>query len=252
VTKKPPARWTTLAAAPLLPLLPLLPVLPLFAPPAAARAPAPEAAVEDQAISVVGFKNPYRLTVKQLRDAARAYRKGRPVYAPASILYFEVKPARPGESLDGVTLTLRSADRAIPVPLDSANRFVLPELGSDDWQLVANRSRAGLVVRPVVMSPGTSEDDRMLGDMRLQCEVHWAIEKRHMSVFARGAFAAAGGCQSSSFAIYARSDRAIAHASVTAGPVSRPVQVLRDGYLFRAPLHDKKLPNSARVRFSFQ
>jgi hypothetical protein len=228
------------------------PCLPLFPMPAAAQLAAPEAALEEQEISVVGFRNPYKLTVKQLRGAARAYRKGKAVYAPASTLFFQVKTAEAGESLDGVTLTLRAADQSIPVPLDAASRFVLPELGSDDWELVANRSRAGLIVRPVVMSPGTSEADRMLGDMRLQCEVHWAIEKQHMSVFARGAFGAAGGCKSSSFAIYARSDRPIADASVIDGVTSKPVQVLRDGYLFRAPLHDKKLPNSARVRFNFK
>jgi hypothetical protein len=201
-------------------------------------------------ILVVGFKNPYKLTHKELGGALAAYQKGRMTYAPDSGLYFEVKSSG-GETLTGLQLSLAAGDESIPVELDGQNRFVLPALPGGDWELKANRRRGGLIVKPLVLSPGTNEADRLLGDMRLQCEVTWAIERHHVSVFARGAFNAAGGCRSSKFAIYSRSERPLAGATVTSGAIMKPIQILRDRHLFRVPLHDKTLPHTARVRLQY-
>ncbi|QAY77315.1 hypothetical protein [Sphingosinicella sp. BN140058] len=215
-----------------------------------AAAPTDQADSAESEIVIVAVKNPYRLSVKELRKALRAFRKGKPVYAPEATLLFQVK-ATGAKPLAGITLSLRRGADVIPLPLDPAGRFVLPDLSADDWTLVANRARAGLEVRPLVLSPGTAEGDRLLGDMRLQCLVGWAIEAQHVSIVARAAFNAAGGCFGSKFAIYGYSDRPIAAATVTSGQNVRPVQVLRDRHLYRAPLHDASLPNLARVRFRF-
>lgn len=209
---------------------------------------------EDQSpsdIVVIGFSKPYRLTVKQLRNAVAAYNRGRPGLAPTSNLLFEVSSSFRSRPLDELKLVLRSPTATVPITLDGRHRFVLPELRDDEWELLANRGRGALAVRPIVLSPGTDLEERRLGDMRLQCEVTWAIEKEHASIATRGLFGMAGGCRSTKLGLYARSERPIADATIFTGGRKVPIAILADRHNYRVPLGDKSLPDDARVRFTF-
>jgi hypothetical protein len=214
------------------------------------QAPVQDDGAETADIVVIGFSKPYKLSVEELRDAVVAYRQGRPVLAPASTLYFAVDGLA-GQSLDGLRLVLRSSGSTIPIALDDNRRFVLPDLGAGKWELVANRGRTGLSIRPIVLSPGTDVGDRRLGDMRLQCSVLWSIEKHHASLPMKAIFGAAGGCRSTKLALYTKSDRPIAEAFVLTDGKRIPVSVLSDRRTYRAPLGDKSLHDEARVRFTF-
>ena len=201
-------------------------------------------------IVVIGFSKPYKLSVEELRVAVVAYRQGKPVLAPASTLYFAVD-GLDGQSLSGLRLALRSSGSTIPIALDDNQRFVLPDLGTGKWDLVANRGRNGLSIRPIVLSPGTDAGDRRLGDLRLQCSVLWSIEKHHASLPMRAIFGAAGGCRSTKLALYTKTDRPIAEAFVLMDGKRTPVPVLSDRRTYRAPLGEKSLRDEARVRFTF-
>lgn len=207
------------------------------------------AAAPSDDIVVVGFSKPYRLTVAQLRNAARAYERGRARLAPEGRLYFQVATADGAERRGEVRLTLRSSRRNVGLSLDGEGRFVLPPLEDDDWELVADRGTRSISIQPLVLSPGTGLDDRRLGDLRLQCEVTWAIQKEHASLPERAIFGAAGGCGSRRLGLYAKADRPIRSASVSWNGRTTPVPVLSDGRSFRAPLGDRTLPDAARVHF---
>lgn len=222
----------------------------ILASPVIAATGRPIEQVSTDEIVVIGSRDQFRLSSKQLKRALKAYAKGRPAYAPRSRLYFEASPGKAGRNLENVALTLRSKTRSVPVVLDAANRFALPDLAGEDWELLANRRSDSLVITPLVMSPGTDEADRLLGDLRLQCDVMWAA--MDVPFVLRAGFDAAGGCRSSRIGFYFNSRRAIADATVSDGGVVKPVSVMKtDRRSYRAPVSDKTMPNSARVRFNF-
>lgn len=191
------------------------------------------------------------LSGRHLGNALKTYRAGRSLHAPASTLYFEVRPAARRMGL-GARLALRAKGAVVPIVPDAERRFVLPKLSGEDWELVGDCYDGALAISPLVMSPGTSAADRRLGDMRVQCDVSWQIVQETMSA-ARGVFVdAIGGCKSSQTAIYASSARPVAQASVVDGAVTRPVPISADRMSYSVPLYDKRLPDSARVRFRFE
>lgn len=220
-------------------------VLALTAPPIAADAPGDE-------VVVTGFSKPYKLTAKQLATAQRVFRKHRLRYAPQGRLYFQVKRRSGGRDLSGLRLSLRSGVRTLPLTLDAHSRFVLPDLKGDEWTLVANRGSGAIGIMPVVMSPGTTEDDVRLGDMRLSCEVTWAaIVRPSVSIVLRGLAAAVPPCRTSRVAMFVVGDRPLRDASVEAGRRLATLELSPDRKEWRYPGYDKRLPNHARVRFRY-
>lgn len=211
-------------------------------------APAPAADVTPAEIVVNGIKDPYYLSPKQLAGAVAAFNKWRPTLAPEARLLFRVGMLK-GASYDGLELTLRSGEERIPIQLDARHRFVLPEV-TGRWTLVANRSRDSLVILPLTLSPGTSDGERRLGDLRLQCQVEWGLQRSQTSVFVRGFYTSAGGCGSKKFPYYVLAGRPIAAASVRYGAASKALQIVR-ARSYRAPITDA-LPNEARVILSYR
>ena len=215
----------------------------LIAGPAVAQGPPVEHGGED--IVVTGDRQG-TIDLKRLRKAAALFREGRPAFAPQSSLLFQLRP-KSGLVVEGMTLTLRNGDRTLPLPIDAEGRFELADVPDGEWELVHNRGKAEIALRPLVLSPGASETDRPLGDLRLQCRVAWELMKPDMSLFVRGGFGAMGGCSSSRFAFYFTVPLPIAAA--TAGTEGRAVElpVSADRRSYRAPLGDRHLPNTTRV-----
>lgn len=204
-------------------------------------------------IVVTGFSKPYRLTGKQLATALKVYAKYRPIHAPRGRLFFQVTRRKTGRDLTDLKLSLRSGDRVVPIELDAASRFTLPALSGSNWELVANRGSGGIRIDPLVLSPGSTESDRTLGDMRLQCEITWAaFVKPELPFLLRGVAAAVNACHRSDFALMQSVDRKIAAANIVAGTLVTPIKLGTTGMSYRYPGHDKALPNDARVRFRYE
>jgi hypothetical protein len=100
------------------------------------------------------------------------------------------------------------------------------------------------------LSPGTSDRERLLGDLRLQCQVDWAFARSETSIFARGIYSSAGGCTSKKFAYYVLANRPLAAASLRFGASAKPLQIFRAAS-YRAPITDP-LPNDARVVLTYR
>ena len=193
------------------------------------------------------------LDAKELARAVKAHGKLRGAYAPQSQLFFQVLSGPGGRNLDGLTLSFGSKDRSVPVLLDANRRFTLPELPGKGWKLVGNRRSGSFGVMPLVMSPGTTEDDRLLGDLRLQCQVLWEMGKPDLSIFMRATASALGGfCKGSVLPFFVWSDRLIGRASVSNGGLSRPVYISEDRHAYRPPLHDRTLSHASRVRIRYE
>lgn len=195
---------------------------------------------------------PCRLTARQLRPALKVYRSGRTRRAPNSALFFETDTDARRAGLTVSSLRLLAGGRSLAISADAQGRFTLSGLSDDKWAIVGPCHDGALPISPLVLSPGTNEADRRLGDMRLQCDVGWAIAEQQVSL-AAGAFRrVAGTCKGTRAALHAGSPRPIARADVVTGAVMRPVRVSADGLRYSVPLGDGKMPDSAHVRFRFR
>lgn len=207
---------------------------------------------EAQEIVVTGSKSS-TLDAGKLARALRAYEEGRRVLAPQSKLFFAVKPGPKARGLEGLKLTFHSRGLTVPIPIDGDRRFALPALTDKNWKLVANRGGEAVVITPIVLSSGTSPSDRLLGDLRLQCAVGWAMEKPDLPLWMRALASALGGmCKSSALPIFEWSDRAVTRASIIVGSRSEELRVTADRHAFLPPLHDRTVPHTARVRLVYQ
>jgi len=221
-------------------------VISLSVPAIAQQPPAPDQTQTAEAeIVVTGFAKPYKLTGKQLVRAQTAFNAKRGQLAPESQLYFQVTP-QDGGDISGLDLYLKHGDEIVPLPLDRQSRFILPALSGNDWTLFANRNRKGIAVTPTILSPGTSERNRMLGDLRLQCEVYWAMSSPETSIVVRAMFGAAGGCRGTKFGYYITTRAAITSGTVSNGSASAPLRLWGD-HRYQAPIGMKTMPNTARV-----
>lgn len=231
----------------------LLTALAAIIAPALAQTPLSTGVAEADEIVVTAYSKPYKLTGKRLQDAAQAFAKSRRELAPDANLFFEVKRKSGARDLAGLKLFLRSADKTIPLPIDAANRFVLPAFRGDGWNLVGNRGSGGLTITPLVLSPGMSQTDRRLGDARLECEVVWAaFLKPDLPLPMRAAGMLVPVCRTQHFGMYLRGERRIANGTVTAGAVRTPVQLSADRYSWRFPGDMKTPPHDARLRIVYE
>ena len=187
----------------------------------------------------------------RLARAQATFVKHRAAYAPASVLYFEVRPSH-GVILDGFKLTLRAGERTVDVPLNASHRFTLPFLPRGDWELVHNRGRKQVALRALVLSPGALETDRPLGDLRLQCRVGRSLNGNEMSFKQRLVFDVVGGCTSKRVALHFYTPRPVARAILARGDTFQDLSVDWDGRRYLVPANDTTLPNSARVRLVYR
>jgi hypothetical protein len=227
----------------------------LAAPVAALAQPAPdEAAFED--IVVEGVKSPYRLTPKQLREGVAAFAADRASLAPAATLRFKVFRYTIDPALRGVRFRLLADNGdAFPIELGEDGSFTLPAIDFDKqgYALQANRKAGNVRVSPLILSPGSTESDRRLGDLRLFCSVGWAMMRQSLSVAVRAMVGTVGGlCASSKIGAYFQTEKPLASGRVVASGAVTPISIRTDGSAFRYPGYIKSLSNDARVILEYR
>ena len=211
---------------------------------------------DDEAITVLGYDKPFRLDFKKLQKAIRKYEEVMPRFAPDSQLFFEVWPNDPNDKVSDISLELvpKKGD-PIAIEIDAQGRFVMPKVEGTKWRLVANRGAKSVAIKPVVLSPGSTETDRRLGDLRAQCPAMSSIAS--LSFLERAAFGTMGGCESGSLNIFTSSRLPLASAWVEEGDRRADLPIKRyedaDGVStsYRMPLGDKEWSNEARVHLVY-
>ena len=210
----------------------------------------PPSTVGSDDIVVTGVRDS-TIDLKRLLKAEAVFRAGRPTYAPSGTLRFQLRPTD-GLVVEGIKLTLRRGDESISLPVDAEGRFTLPPMSLSGWELYHNRGKRSVFIRALVLSPGTDESNRLLGDLRLQCRVGWELTKEKFAFFVRSAFAVAGGCSSSRIAFYNVVLRPVAGARISDGVKNDTLPIGRNQSSYRAPLADRKWSNSARVQLAYR
>lgn len=180
---------------------------------------------------------PYRTMLKGL-DAYADHQR----LAPGAPLRFMLFPATPQARLDGVTLHLSADNLSIPVPLAADGGFTLTRdktAYDANADLVSNKKRDTLRWRADIHTPGLPQNVRRLGDLRLECEIRWAVEQDDLPFVRRKLFRLAGGpCHSSLIHVPFPVFRKLLAVQARSGERTLDIRVTDDRQRYVPPLHD--------------
>lgn len=148
-----------------------------------------------QVVEVAGVKNPELKSYRRMLKGVDAFEEHRN-YAPAATMKFKLVPAVAGETIEGVTLRIVGDNTSESVPVERDGTFVLQRIQAaldDKADLVSSKKKSTIRWRGDIHSPGVPANARRLGDLRMECEIAWAVNKEDLSFLVRNALALAGG-----------------------------------------------------------
>lgn len=208
------------------------------------------------AIEVSGTKDPdwkrYSVMLKGL-DVFEKFH----ALAPHAEHKFILRPRKADVPMKGITLRLASDDYSLPIALAEDGTFSLPrdaKAKEQDAELLINRKKALFRWWPYVRSPQLSTNQRRLGDLRLECEMFWAVNYEDAPFLARNFVRALGGpCTSKKVAISFPADfQGLKKATLVQG--ERSVVLPLDTQLssFSAPLFDQNFADDAIIELEYE
>ena len=175
--------------------------------------------------------------------------------APGAELRFILEPRRADVDMHAIALRLESDEAGMAIPLGERNIFSLP-VGQgtlyEKAELTVNRKAGSVRWLPYIRSAASSDTIRRLGDLRLACEVHWAIDKDTLPFAMRTAMGALGGpcnfvSQKGTYSFAER--RRIATATISFNGKSAPVPF--SGASFTPPLREQDWSDDSVVELTF-
>jgi hypothetical protein len=213
-----------------------------------------EAKAEEK-VQVSGVKNPALRPYRIMTRGLDAFDKHHAL-APKADLRFELWNADGTiPRADGLGLRLAGDKFDQLLPVDAEATFILPrsqEALDDNADLVLNRKKEEMQWRPRVRSPGVPDNARRLGDMRLECEVAWAVMKDQMSFVVRTALTAAGGmCRAPMTVLSYRAPKRLASVTLVSGERSRALKLGKDTSTYIVPLRDKEWDDESLIVYKF-
>jgi hypothetical protein len=208
-------------------------------------------------VSVSGTRDPDLKTYKAFLAGIDAF-DAHHALAPDARLQFLLTARDPGFAMSGLTMHIQADDLKIAVPVAPDGHFAMPrnaEAAQKDAEVILNKKRGALRWRPDIRSPGVPAGMRRLGDLRLECEVLWAVEKMEMPSFQRVFINAFNGpCKTSAVHtnyVAPRPVRAVTLVSGTRHAHLDEKWIEDDGRMYVPPLHDASWPDDTLLEFDF-
>lgn len=206
-------------------------------------------------VEILAIKNPDRLPAKSFLNALDVREKYRSL-APDAAIGFRLTPI-PKSEIKLSTLRLRfiSANNETPIEINDLGYFTVDKnvLKNDsDAEFVVSAKSGSTRFRSVVRSQHLQENEKRMGDLRLQCEMNWALLKDDAPLLMRTAFSLAGGlCHSKKIAVSYVEDKQFVSISIEEG--ERKIALYRgdstDHYV--PPLYDQSWGNDAKLIFEY-
>ena len=168
-----------------------------------------EQQTSDQAVKINGVKDPdwksYKAMVKGLDVFAKLN-----ALSPQAQPKFQLIPRKAGITMEGVNLRLVVDEIARPIPLAEDGTFSLlrdEAALKSNAELVINSKKALYRWWPHIRSPQVKANQRLLGDLRMECEMFWAIYYDDIPFVIRNGIKAFGGpCHTAKIKMYFPSD----------------------------------------------
>jgi len=219
-------------------------------------APVPQAAEPVQVIEVSGMKNPELKSYRQMLKGIDAFDQFHRL-APAADLKFQLVSDTKAIVFDKTTLRISGDKTDVPLPVDSNGDFILPRLASaadDNAEIISNLPQSQLRWRSDIRSPNVPANARRLGDLRLECEIGWAINSQDMSFVARNTLSMMGGlCHAKMVGLRYQAPRALASVTLVYGERMLAVSIdPKSKRVFWPPLADKSWDNESLIVFEFE
>jgi len=219
-------------------------------------APAPQVAEAVQSVEVNGMKNPEFKPYRQMLKGIDAFEQFHAL-APAAQLKFQLVSDSTPIAFDKVTLRIAGDNTEVPLPVDSNGIFMLPRLASaaeDNAEIISNLRKGQLRWRSEIRSPNVPANARRLGDLRLECEIGWAINRQDMSFVARNSLSMMGGlCHAKRVGLRYQAPRALSGVTLVSG--ERKIALSIDPKakrVFWPPLADNSWNNESLVVYEFE
>ena len=197
-----------------------------------------------------------KLNATVLRAAQRRFAADRAALSPEGSLRFELW--RGGRRIPAGTVPVVLSDgegRTLPVTIDGDGRMVFATLPEGRWFLTAPAQAQGMRLRAMVLSRGTTVEDRRLGDLRMQCHVAISMAKAQASLVQMpllGLLDAIGGCESRRVEMLHPTEHPIASATAFVPGGEQSLQVSKQGTSYVAPVSDRTLGNDVRVKIAYR
>ena len=215
---------------------------------------APARADDTDVVKVQGLRNPELKSYRTMLKGNAAFERMHAL-APLASLHYVLLAREPGQSMADLVLRIAGGELSVPVELDQEARFSLPviaPLADADADLILNRKRSSVTWRPDIRSPGVPAGFRRLGDLRLECEVRWAVDYEDVIFVQRQAFNALGGpCGSSLVNTHFLASRKLKSVVLRRGDQAVELSVARNGWSFVPPLHDKTLSDDTLLEMRY-
>src|SRR5471032_564615 len=220
-------------------------------------APAAAAAAADAApvVEVSSVKNPELKSYRQMLKGVDAFKQFHAL-APATDLKFVLVADDSAVKLQDVTLRIAGDSTSIPVPLASDGTFTLEKIQAavdDNADIVSNKKKNLLHWHADIRTPKVPENARRLGDLRLECEISWAVRQDEMSFFVRNGIKLAGGlCHSTHIMLHYQAPRALASVTLVSGDRREALTVSKkEPRVFMPPLSDTSWNDDALIEYEY-
>jgi hypothetical protein len=204
-------------------------------------------------VSISALKNPDWRPLARLQTVRQVFEQKKAM-APAAQLKFRLSRLQQDNHAQPLELRLRGDDHSVQVPLDQNLLFSIADVRDEDQglnELVLNRPKKSYSWLPFVRSPNLSQHQLRMGDIRLECELRFAMERDDMSFTERAFFAAMGGyCGSERIHFYYRVNQpvnTIVLRYATRELILKSPYVTEDGKSFRLPEADQSWPDDTLI-----
>lgn len=231
----------------------------LYAGLAQAQDGAPLAAAPLDTVQLAGLRDPDFKTYRAFVRGLDTFDDRHAALAPAAPLLFRLVAATPGAALADVTMRIASDSTSLAVPVNPDGTFVMPRhpgAAEENADIFLNKKRGSVRWRPHFNTPGLAPNTRRLGDLRLECEVRWAVESGELSILQRSVMGAVGACHSRHIRVLNLAPQALLEYWLVSGERRQKYLPGKDDArkglpVYSVPLHDASWPDDALVEFVY-
>jgi hypothetical protein len=225
----------------------------------AAKPPVPRPVVEEIPIpdvDVTAGEHAQELSYEAIARGLEAFALHKQ-QAPAAKPQFRVRPVQQEASLKGLHLVLSTPGRTRDVPFDRNGAFTPPELDAAERaqaRIALNPTDGAFAIAPFVRTPGLAPDTLRMGDLRVGCEMRWAIAREDNDTFPLFLYGPGGPCHSHLVKSVLQAPRPVSAIWLVSGQRREALPVERikaDRVSFMPPLHDESWPDDTLIELKF-
>ena len=207
-------------------------------------------------VNVAAYKNPDRRSYKVFIRGMEAAEKLKDL-APTAIIHFQLttkEKSEPSTQKIGLRFVAENVD--IPIALTDDGLFVLDKIlekDANNAELIVNAKPSTTNFWPSVRTPELPINERRLGDLRLECEMEWAMFKEDGPFIIKATFTLGGGlCHSSKISVSSSEVRKLKAAWLVEADRKLPLSLSASGKNYYPPLYDQSWGHNTRIVFEYE